>query len=105
MGVSTAIYAPPETEQFEINGQLSPDEFKKGGDKLTEVCPGWKWMPSSNPNYLSKYLDENKQYLAFEKALCKKRVSSVEGGTEEKIVGEDGDEVIVLHSNQHKEEE
>jgi len=43
--------------------------------------------------------------LAFEKALCKKRVSSVEGGTEEKIVGEDGDEVIVLHSDQAKEEE
>ena len=35
MGVSTAIYAPPETEQFEENGKLSPEEFKKAGDKLT----------------------------------------------------------------------
>lgn len=35
MAVSNVIYAPPETEQFEENGKLSPQEFKLAGDKLT----------------------------------------------------------------------
>ena len=98
MGASNYIYAPPETDQFEENGQLSPDEFKRAGDKLTEVCAGWKWMPSSNPDYKSKYLDESKQYLVLEKVLCKKRVSVAPSGEEEKVTGEDGEEVIILHS-------
>lgn len=104
MSVSTTIYPPPETEQFEENGKLSPEEFKRAGDKLTEVCTGWKWMPSLNPAYTSKYLDEKKQYLILEKVQCKKRVGNVEQGEEQKITSEDGEEVIVLHSNQTKEE-
>lgn len=62
-------------------------------------------MPSSNPNYISKYLDEKKQYLVLEKVLCKKRINSIENGVEEKVTSEDGDEVIVLYSTQNKEEE
>lgn len=62
-------------------------------------------MPSSNPNYISKYLDEKKQYLVLEKALCKKRINNIENGVEEKVTSEDGDEVIVLYSTQNKEEE
>lgn len=34
MDASKYIYAPPEKDQFEINGQLSPEEFKKAGDHL-----------------------------------------------------------------------
>ncbi len=37
MGASKYIYDPPQTDQFEINGQLSPNEFKKAGDHLVEV--------------------------------------------------------------------
>lgn len=105
MEASNMVYAPPEVDQFEENGQLSPDEFKRAGDKLTEVCAGWKWMPSSNPNYISKYLDETKQYLILERVLCKHRVSVEPTGEEEKVVGEDGEEVIILHSSEAKEEE
>jgi ubiquitin-like-conjugating enzyme ATG3 len=86
-----------------VNGQLSPDEFIRAGDKLTQVCSGWKWMPSSNPAYLSKYLPETKQYLILEKILCKKRISVLPTGTEEKIEGEDGEELVILHSNEEKE--
>ena len=35
MGASNYIYAPPETDQFEENGKLSPNEFILAGDKLT----------------------------------------------------------------------
>lgn len=105
MGASKKLYPPPETDQFEENGKLSPDEFKRAGDKLTEVCSGWKWMPSSNPNYSSKYLDEKKQYLILEKALCKSRISVIPAGTEERVEGEDGEEVVILHSPEQKEEE
>ena len=35
MGASKKLYPPPDTDQFEENGKLSPDEFKRAGDKLT----------------------------------------------------------------------
>lgn len=70
---------------------------------MTEVCAGWKWMPSSNPNFSSKYLDEKKQYLILEKVLCKRRISVIPSGSEEKVLGEDGDEVVILHSPEQKE--
>lgn len=98
MGVSNAVYAPPETDQFEKSGELSPDEFIRAGDKLTQVCHGWSWKPSSNPKYLSKYLEENKQYLLLTKALCKKRIGTLPTGAEEKAETEEGDEIIVLHA-------
>lgn len=63
MDLSKAVYPPPETPQFQASGKLSPQEFIQAGDKLTEVCSGWKWMPSSNPKHFSKYLNEKKQYL------------------------------------------
>ena len=37
MDVSKHIYDPPKTDQFEINGQLSPDEFRRAGDHLVNV--------------------------------------------------------------------
>lgn len=37
-------------------------------------------MPSLNPNFVSKYLDEKKQYLVLEKVQCRKRVSNVQTG-------------------------
>jgi len=43
--------------------------------------------------------------LAFEKALCKKRIANISNGAEEKVVGEDGDEVIIINSDESKEEE
>ena len=59
-------------------------------------------MPSSNPAYFSKYLDEKKQYLILEKVLCKRRISVIPTGTEEKVEGEEGDEVVILHSPELK---
>lgn len=63
MDASKLIYAPPQTDQFEINGQLSPDEFRRAGDHLVtvifilnQVCASWQWKPSSNPNFRSKNL-------------------------------------------------
>lgn len=76
---------PPETDQFAINGELSPDEFERAGDKLTQVCSSWTWRPSSNPKYHSKYLNEKKQYLILEKALCRRRIGVLPSGQEEKI--------------------
>jgi hypothetical protein len=40
-------------------------------------------MPSSNPKYLSKYLNEKKQYLVLEQAHCHKRLKDVLTGKEE----------------------
>jgi hypothetical protein len=35
--ISKQIISPPETDQFQINGQLSPNEFRKAGDHLVNV--------------------------------------------------------------------
>jgi hypothetical protein len=37
-------------------------------------------MPSLNPNFISKYLDEKKQYLVLEKVICKKRITALAAG-------------------------
>lgn len=37
MDASKYIYTPPEQDQFTVNGQLSPEEFKKAGDHLVSV--------------------------------------------------------------------
>lgn len=59
-------------------------------------------MPSSNPKYCSKYLDEKKQYLTLSKVPCRRRVSIAPAGEEEKVLGEDGEEVIILHTSEAK---
>lgn len=81
MAVSTKLSPPPEKDMFQINGELCPNEFVRAGDKLTEVCTGWKWKPSANPNYSSKYLDnKDKQYLVLEQVICKKRLADIAVG-------------------------
>ena len=45
----------PTTEQFLKNGQLSPMEFEKAGDKLVDTIGGWNWRPSLT-KVKSKYL-------------------------------------------------
>ena len=81
-GVSKKLNAPPEQDVFEGTGELSPDEFRRAGDKLTQVCASWSWRPSSNPKYVSTYMDEKKQYLVLEKALCKRRIGVLPVGQE-----------------------
>lgn len=61
--IGKKLSPPPEKDVFQENGELSPDEFKRAGDKLIEVCGDWKWKPSLNPDYHSKYLNEHQQYL------------------------------------------
>lgn len=68
MGVSDklGLNPPPTTDHFRIDGKLSPSEFERAADKLVESCGGWKWCPSQNPKYKSKYLDKaDKQFLVL----------------------------------------
>jgi hypothetical protein len=55
-GLGAMISKAPTTEQFLINGMLSPIEFEKAGDKLVETVGGWVWKSSLNPNRKSAYL-------------------------------------------------
>jgi hypothetical protein len=73
--IGKKLYPPPEADVFQVNGELSPNEFKRAGDHLTTVCTGWTWRPSLNPNFISKYLAPEKQYLVLEKVISKKRHS------------------------------
>jgi hypothetical protein len=67
MGVSDklGLNPPPTTDHFRINGQLSPSEFVRAGDKLVQSSESWAWSKSQNPKYKSKYLDEDKQFLVL----------------------------------------
>lgn len=75
-GIFSKFYPPPEKDMFQETGELSPDEFKRAGDHLVKICNGWQWRPSENPKFKSKYLDDNKQYLILDKALCRKRLNT-----------------------------
>lgn len=77
-GISSKLTKPPTTEQFSLNGMLSPMEFEKAGDKLVETIGGWTWKPSLNPNKKSAYLPENKQFLMLDKVKCGKRASQLQ---------------------------
>lgn len=100
------LYPPPMTPQFVQNGKLSPDEFIAAGDKLTEVCNGWKWKPSSNPNFCSKYLNEKKQYLILEDVHCYHRIKEIENsGKAEQVIAEDGEAITVLHPSEMQQVE
>jgi hypothetical protein len=67
MGVSDklGLNPPPTTDHFRINGQLSPSEFIRAGDKLVQSCGGWTWSKSQSSSYKSKYLEEDKQFLVL----------------------------------------
>ena len=45
-------------------------------DHLIKVCGAWQWKPSLNPNFKSKYLPENQQYLVLEDCLSTRRLNS-----------------------------
>lgn len=73
--IGKKLSPPPEKDVFQENGELSPDEFKRAGDHLIKTCEAWQWKPSLNPNYRSKYLNENQQYLLLENNLCRRRLN------------------------------
>lgn len=99
---------PPEKDTFQINGEMSPDEFKRAGHHLIKICNGWQWKPSENKEYKSKYLPEAQQYLLLEKALCRRRLNTnlneEPKKMEEKVVGEGDEEIIVLEGPEGQEE-
>lgn len=70
------FYPPPEKDVFQETGELSPDEFTRAGNHLIQIDNGWQWRPSENPYFKCQYLDENKQYLVFDKALCRRRLNT-----------------------------
>ena len=84
--VGKKLSPPPEKDVFQESGELSPDEFKRAGDHLIKVCGDWQWKPSLNPQYQSKYLPENQQYLLLEQNLCRRRLNkNVEEKPAEKV--------------------
>ncbi|CAM6000191.1 unnamed protein product [Sphagnum balticum] len=93
--VGKKLSPPPEKDTFQINGELSPDEFRRAGDHLTEICGGWKWRSSLNPHYSSNYLKQpEKQFLSLEKVICRRRLNvpgKEQKEVEEKIIKEDDD--------------
>jgi hypothetical protein len=68
---------PLKEDSFVKTGELSTNEFKLAGDHLSSICDGWKWSSSLNPKYSSPDLDKNKQFLFYEKAMCKRRISEL----------------------------
>ena len=51
IAVGEHIYEVPEHDVFQINGELSPNEFIRAGDHLIKICKEWHWRPSSNKDY------------------------------------------------------
>lgn len=100
---------PPEKDMFQLTGELSPDEFKRAGSHLIKICNGWQWKPAEKKELNSQYLKENEQYLLLEKAICRRRLNSSleaeEKKTEDKVIQEGDDEIVVLEGPGVAEEE
>ena len=95
-GIGAIISKAPTTEQFLINGMLSPMEFEKAGDKLVETVGGWVWKSSLNPNKKSAYLPENKQFLMLDKVKCGKRATQLQQLAKQSVAQEGEDDVIII---------
>jgi|JI9StandDraft_1071089.scaffolds.fasta_scaffold197680_2 hypothetical protein len=89
---------PPTTDHFRINGQLSPSEFLRAGNKLVESCGGWTWSKSQSTTYKSKYLEEDTQFLVLKNVKCEQRVASLTPYNSNLVEKEDEDGVIVYES-------
>lgn len=89
---------------FVKNGQLSPVEFEKAGDKLVDSVGGWSWKPSLVAKNITKYLPENKQFLMLEKVRCEKRASQLQRLAEQSVAKEGEDEVVVIEQLPEVEE-
>jgi hypothetical protein len=57
------------SNNFHINGELSPSEFRRAGDRLVASCSGWTWSRSQSSSYRSKYLEQDKQFLALKNVV------------------------------------
>lgn len=94
---------------FQETGELSPDEFKRAGNHLIKICNGWQWKPAEKKELMSKYLNENEQYLLLEKVICRRRLNSSlqveEKKAEDKVIQEGDDEIVVLEGTGLEEEE
>lgn len=75
--------------KFYEEGVLTPEEFIKAGDFLTQKCPTWKWC-ASKPSFKVNYLPEDKQYL-ITTVPCPKRAREYEKNskTTENVIEDD----------------
>jgi len=89
--------------KFYEEGVLTPEEFIKAGNFLTEKCPTWKWCSAKTK---VDYLPDDKQFLQTT-VPCPMRVSEYEkiNKTSEKLVDDDWVEANVNFYNRKKDDE
>lgn len=89
--------------KFYEEGVLTPEEYIKAGDFLTQKCPTWKWCSS---NTKVDYLPDDKQYLQTT-VPCPMRVADYEkmNKTSERLVDDDWIEADVNFYNRKKDDE
>jgi ubiquitin-like-conjugating enzyme ATG3 len=89
--------------KFYEEGVLTPEEFIKAGDFLTQKCPTWKWCSAK---IKVDYLPDDKQFLQTT-VPCPMRVSEYEkiNKTSEKLVDDDWVEANVNFYNRKKDDE
>lgn len=89
--------------KFYEEGVLTPEEYIKAGDFLTQKCPTWKWCSAK---IKVDYLPDDKQFLQTT-VPCPMRVSEYEkiNKTSEKLVDDDWVEANVNFYNRKKDDE
>lgn len=94
-----------KVSKFYEEGVLTPEEYVKAGDFLTQKCPTWKWCSAKNDLKVD-YLPIDKQYL-ITTVPCPKRASEYElsSKTTEKIIENDWVEANVNFYNRKKDGE
>ncbi len=61
-GVAEYFISVPKESHFYDQGKLTPEEFVKAGDLITERCATWAWS-GGEPSKRKDYLPPDKQFL------------------------------------------
>ena len=88
---------------FSKTGILTPDEFVKAGDYLTERYPNWSWFNTKTGHKKMNFLPINKQMLICNKVFCNKNQNILlEEDSEGNIVAKNIEEEVSV--NEEEEE-
>lgn len=83
-GVAEYFISVPKESHFYDQGKLTPEEFVKAGDLITERCATWAWS-GGEPSKRKDYLPPDKQFLITRNGefTCFHHVTTISHSTRE----------------------
>ena len=107
-GVAKGFMGVLKESKFLEDGVLTPEEFIKAGDYLTQKCPTWKWCSANSLQNIKPvdYLPTEKQFL-ITTVRCPRRAKDYEKSnqTSEKVIEDEWVETNIDFFKDRKKDE